>query len=537
MSLKELAQTVQAQGRGDDTVLVHMTKDEVAGLQALAQANGGSLTINPETGLPEAGFLSSILPMAAGAAAMFIPGLQGVGLYLMAAGMGAATALATAEDGESAGSAILRGALGGVGGAGLGGLAAGAAGGASAAAGAGAAEAGGLAATEAAGSALGTGAAEALGAGAADAAMAGTGAEAAMAGLTEADAIAALATDSVAPTVGAEVTGAELVSAESALAVPEGTAIGADVLAPTPEVVPYSGPTGGITAGGQAAPTPGGFGELTANAPRSGYGLTANGSNTPLGQVTATPATGSTSNGLGSAPGYSEVVAEAPTSGTGLSKDAQLAQPTNWKERMEKGLKLAQQANKMLGGGGGGGQTMGVPGAPGYNPPNGVGSSPLAPGFAGRWNSGANQYGAPGTTREQQMQKRRPAYEQARWFAEGGAVGMETGGFVVPADVVSALGSGSTDAGLRALAQVGAQPIKGPGDGQSDDIPATIDGEPRARVADGEAYLPPQVVASMGGGSHSAGAKRLYRMLDEVRRQAYGRPEQARPVDLDDALT
>lgn len=62
-----LAQHLQAQGRGNDTVLVHMSPREVGGLQALAQAHGGTLTRNPTTGLPEAGFLDSILPMIAGA--------------------------------------------------------------------------------------------------------------------------------------------------------------------------------------------------------------------------------------------------------------------------------------------------------------------------------------------------------------------------------------------------------------------------------------------------------------------------------------
>jgi hypothetical protein len=66
--LPALAQSVQSQGRGNDSMLVHMTPREVGGLQALAMANGGSLTINPQTGLPEAGFLDNILPMIAGAA-------------------------------------------------------------------------------------------------------------------------------------------------------------------------------------------------------------------------------------------------------------------------------------------------------------------------------------------------------------------------------------------------------------------------------------------------------------------------------------
>lgn len=66
MSLHSLANHLQSAGRGQDSVLVHMTPGEVSGLQSLAMAHGGSLTVNPQTGLPEAGFLSSLLPMAIG---------------------------------------------------------------------------------------------------------------------------------------------------------------------------------------------------------------------------------------------------------------------------------------------------------------------------------------------------------------------------------------------------------------------------------------------------------------------------------------
>jgi hypothetical protein len=71
MSLHNLAQHVQRKGRGQDKMLVHMTPEEVHGLQRLAMAHGGSLTINPETGLPEAGFLMKILPIVAAAAATY----------------------------------------------------------------------------------------------------------------------------------------------------------------------------------------------------------------------------------------------------------------------------------------------------------------------------------------------------------------------------------------------------------------------------------------------------------------------------------
>ena len=63
MSLQHAAKHLAAHGRGKDTELIHMDKGEIASLQKLALANGGSLTINPQTGLPEAGFLSAILPI------------------------------------------------------------------------------------------------------------------------------------------------------------------------------------------------------------------------------------------------------------------------------------------------------------------------------------------------------------------------------------------------------------------------------------------------------------------------------------------
>ena len=67
--LAAAAHHLQSQGRGQDTHLVHMTSSELNAMQHLAKSRGGSLTINPKTGLPEAGFLSTALPMVLGAAA------------------------------------------------------------------------------------------------------------------------------------------------------------------------------------------------------------------------------------------------------------------------------------------------------------------------------------------------------------------------------------------------------------------------------------------------------------------------------------
>jgi len=121
--------------------------------------------------------------------------------------------------------------------------------------------------------------------------------------------------------------------------------------------------------------------------------------------------------------------------------------------------------------------------------------------------------------------------------------GMRSNAFVVPADVVSAMGNGSTKAGLAALNQQlrqyaggGATPIQGPGDGLSDSIPTMIDGKRRARVADGEAYIDPETVARLGGGDVNRGTKKLYRMMDKIRQQAHGKTTQQRPVKADRVL-
>jgi hypothetical protein len=113
MSLHNLAEQVRSQGRNGDSMLIHMTPGEVGGLQALAQNYGGSLTINPQTGLPEASFLKNILPTLLGVGLSFIPG---VGPLAAAGLVGGGTALATGNLQKG----LLAG-LGAYGGAGLGG--------------------------------------------------------------------------------------------------------------------------------------------------------------------------------------------------------------------------------------------------------------------------------------------------------------------------------------------------------------------------------------------------------------------------------
>jgi hypothetical protein len=135
MSLKLAAEHLKSKGRGPDTELVHMTKGEIKGLRQLAMAHGGDLTINPETGLVEAGFLSKILPIvAAGAATYFTAGaaaplLEGAlaetalaGYGGLMAGAGAGALIGGVSAGIQGGN-VGRGALfGGLGGALSGGL-------------------------------------------------------------------------------------------------------------------------------------------------------------------------------------------------------------------------------------------------------------------------------------------------------------------------------------------------------------------------------------------------------------------------------
>jgi hypothetical protein len=64
----------------------------------------------------------------------------------------------------------------------------------------------------------------------------------------------------------------------------------------------------------------------------------------------------------------------------------------------------------------------------------------------------------------------------------------------------------------------GGRLLKGPGDGVSDSIPATIGGKQPARLADGEFVIPARIVSEIGNGSTEAGAKKLYAMMDRIQR-------------------
>jgi hypothetical protein len=82
----------------------------------------------------------------------------------------------------------------------------------------------------------------------------------------------------------------------------------------------------------------------------------------------------------------------------------------------------------------------------------------------------------------------------------------------------------------------GGRLLKGPGDGMSDDIPASIADKQPARLADGEFVVPADVVSHLGNGSTDAGAKHLYKMMDNVRKARTGRKSQGKQIKADKYL-
>jgi len=77
----------------------------------------------------------------------------------------------------------------------------------------------------------------------------------------------------------------------------------------------------------------------------------------------------------------------------------------------------------------------------------------------------------------------------------------------------------------------GGRMLKGPGDGMSDSIPATIANKQPARLANDEFVVSADVVSGLGNGSSDAGAKQLYKMMDRVRAARTGKQAQAKQIN------
>ena len=441
MSLHNAAKHLAAHGRGPETQLVHMAPSEVAGLHAAAKAHGGSLTINPHTGLPEAGFLSNILPTLIGAGLA----ATGVGAPMAALMVGGGYGLAKGDL-----KAGLMAGLGAYGGAGLMG---------------GAAEMGAQAAGEKAG-------AEAL----------GTTPEA-MA--TQSGSEAALTTN------------------------PANNPAGYDAFGNTPSQT---------VAGGYDQTTSGSFidpakGQAYSNA----YSQAAQPSLANAGQGIQAAAQNPNAYldkvGGGAQAAKYGLAAAAPSMQT---QPAPLPEPEKYngplsRYRMSEDYQSydAQQPNpyyqaqyKTYAAGGVVEQMSNA---------NAVGMNTGYP----QADIQGHAYATPWQTPVSQNMVSDAADTGVNRMT--GEMNFAAGGHL----------GGYSDGGRM---------LKGPGDGMSDSIPAKIGSKQPARLADGEFVVPADVVSHLGNGSSDAGAKQLYAMMDRIRKARTGKKKQAPQVNPGKAM-
>lgn len=482
MSLHHLAKHVQAKGRGEDKMLVHMTPKEVEGLQAIARAHGGSLSINPDTGLVEAGFLKNMLPMIAGAALT----ATGVGAPMAALMVGGGTALATGDINQG-----LMAGLGAYGGAGL------------------------------------------------------------TSGLSTAGAAAA-------PEAATAATQATPVAAENAGANLLKESAGAGVSTPIPNA-----PTPGSVAGDVVRSS------VTPQAPVNFDNFSRG-----LGQLGSEQGRSAVYNAL---PSYT-LPAAGVSALTAMTPDQ--AEPESYEGPLKK-YRLSsnytpftpRQPNpyyRAPSGYAAGGIAAMAPGGIAGTEPNMYPQSQMdktqyatptqmptsAEVVAADYEPKVNPYtGEPQrfeiggkikqkpkakVTSERSIALMEPQeaalaeFNNARYNANMSQFNMPKTGLAalgdIPYTVTAAQGGqlgGYSDGGRM---------LKGPGDGMSDSIPASIGGKQPARLADGEFVVPADVVSHLGNGSTDAGAKKLYAMMDKVRMARTGKKKQAPAVKADKFL-
>ena len=116
------------------------------------------------------------------------------------------------------------------------------------------------------------------------------------------------------------------------------------------------------------------------------------------------------------------------------------------------------------------------------------------------------------------------------YMAPGGMktpVGIGTGGYPSP------VGPGITKSRFEEMIRKGYANggyLQGPGDGMSDSLPAMIGNNQPAALSEGEFVIPADVVSHLGNGSSNAGSKRLYAMMDEVRKARTGTEKQGKEI-------
>ena len=121
-------------------------------------------------------------------------------------------------------------------------------------------------------------------------------------------------------------------------------------------------------------------------------------------------------------------------------------------------------------------------------------------------------------------------------YAEGGITDLAASGYdrmvgEEPMYPQAMARGGISDLGSYSDYARGGRMLKGPGDGMSDSIPASIGGKRPARLATEEFVVPADVVSHLGNGSSDAGAKQLYAMMDKVRTARTGRKSQGKEIN------
>jgi hypothetical protein len=116
-----------------------------------------------------------------------------------------------------------------------------------------------------------------------------------------------------------------------------------------------------------------------------------------------------------------------------------------------------------------------------------------------------------------------------------GVLGSTTTQTAVEGGIIGLAAGGNTSYNLGGYSD-GGRLLKGPGDGMSDEIPATIAHKQPARLAEGEFVVPADVVSHLGNGSTDAGAKHLYKMMDNVRQARTGNKKQGKQIKAEKYL-
>ena len=544
MSLHNLARQVQQKGRGRDTTLVHMSPRELQGLQALAKSHGGSLTINPETGLAEAGFLEQVLPIVAAAAATYFtagaaaPAIAGAlggtaaattaGGILAGAGSGALiSGGVAAAQGKDVGKAALMGGIGG-------------------------AVSGGLGAYD----------------GAATADLFTSAAPVPTEGLTNVASNTPITTDMAGKLTSADTAQLNQLAAQQGAVAPQNMPVsqmsadqfaaagssrfGAPVGAQDLSTGVGSPPASTLQNAAGAA--------KTLNAPSSYYGNLAPDSFIQKAGIQALPAAGLLQDEK-SAPMTPEEESKLRRISPNFYAQAPVQPNPYYRAQYPS---FAEGGLAALQGGGpvermtqmntamnpqGGLYPQGMIDKTQYATPTQRPTSlevvESEPTYDARVNptTGTLMSGGGDVTKKKQRADLTPESNLASYDAFRAALANTNNarnkaymtGATMPPSAMQTLGGIPTAAG-GGLADLGGYSdggrlLKGPGDGMSDSIPAKIGAKQPARLADGEFVVPADVVSHLGNGSTDAGAKRLYAMMDKVRSARTGKKKQAPAVN------